>query len=450
LIVLREVTAQSGIQDPSRAGTATPSRISANDVILRGLISFEDAVFLLSIFQQHYGRWVSFDSSVPTPELFEDVRRSPLLLSACCLIAVRHTSQDLAMRLAPTLFSESRSQLLAALLTTPQPVEFLQAALLLCMWSTTTARIPLGVDSWLLSSFALQHSIISGFDSSSTHQITEDMGTSHSEQLYVWIHLCLAHLHYCVGTGRKAVLDIDDIERCRRALIVGHTSNFESRMVAEVHLYWVMYESLRNPVDLPKTQSALHAWREEWKHLFEEPRSQFIHMGYHFAQLLAYDRSLKSRSAAVRETLLNEMVRLSTAIMKLAMDTTDERTRHLSDHIYHMITFAAVTIIRLIHKFEEQLRGTHNLHELDGHVLSLATWLHAIGLPCHIAYTMGDVVAAFHKKLRPNTQPSPSASYADVDPTIHDDFAQFFPELFGHSPLDPIHMPMLQDFQPIS
>lgn len=353
------------------------------------------------------------------------------------------------MRLAPILLSESRSQLSAALLTTPQPVEFLQAALLLSMWSTTIGRIPMSIDSWLLSSFALQHSTASDFSSSSTQQVIEGMGRADLDKLYVWNHLCLVHLHYCVGTGRKAVLEHGDIERCRRALVVKRASNFESRMVAEVCLYWIIYESSRKPVDLPNTQSALHSWKEEWKHLFEEPRSQFIQMGYHFAQLLAYDRSLKSRSAAVREALLSEMIRLSMTILKLAMDTTDQRTRHLSDHIYHMITFAAVTIIKLLHKYEEQLRATYDLEDLDGHVLSLATWLHAIGLPCHIAYTMGDVVAAFHKKLRPNTQPSPSTSYADVDPTIQDEFAQFFPELFGHSPLDPIHVPMLPDFQPI-
>lgn len=449
LFVLREVTAESGIRTSDRAGTTTPSRILATDVILQGVINAEDAVFLLSIFQQHYGRWVSLDPELPTPVLLKDVRRSPLLLSACCLIAVRHTSQDLAARLAPNLLSEAKSQISAALLTTPQPVEFLKAALLLCMWSTTIARIPLSIDSWLLSSFALQHGTVSGFGPSAAHLIPEGMEKSDLDTLCVWNHLCLAHLHYCVGTGRKAVLDQEDLKRCRLALVAARTSNFESRMVAEVFLYWIVYESSRNPVDLPKTQSALRAWKEEWKHLLGEPRSQFIQMGYHFAQLLAYDRSLKSRSAAVREALLNEMVRLSTTIIKLAMDTTDERTRHLSDHIYHMITFAAVTIIKLLHKYEEQLRETYSLEDLDGLVLSLATWLHAIGLPCHIAYTMGDVVAAFHKKLHPDTQPSPSTSYADVNPTIQDDFAQFFPELFGNSPLDPIHIPMLPDFQSI-
>jgi hypothetical protein len=142
------------------------------------------------------------------------------------------------------------------------------------------------------------------------------------------------------------------------------------------------------------------------------------------------------------------MVRLSTTIINLAMDTADERTLHLTDHIYHMISFAAVTLCRLLHTYEAQLSNTHNLHSLDGLILSLVSWLHALGLPCHIGHIMGDVVAAFHKKLRPDSGPSPSSSYADVDPAIQDDFAQLFPELFG-APFEGANGSLLPDYQPI-
>ena len=172
-------------------------------------------------------------------------------------------------------------------------------------------------------------------------------------------------------------------------------------------------------------------------------------MGFFFAQLLAYDQASKTRSAAVRESLLSEMLRLSTAIINLAMDTTDQRTRHLTDHIYHMISFAAVTLCRLLHNYEEQLSLTQDLHSLDTLILSLVSWLHAIGLPCHVAHTMGDVVAAFHKKLRPDSGPSPSRSYADVDPAIQDDFAQLFPELFGMTEFELLNGSMLPDYQPV-
>ncbi|KAF2791830.1 hypothetical protein K505DRAFT_418841 [Melanomma pulvis-pyrius CBS 109.77] len=448
LFVLRDVTTQSGFRPADRTATNTPSRGLSDDIILKGLISEQDALTLLSLFKDHYGRWVSFNPLTATSVLLEDVRKSPLLLSACCLIAVRHTQQGFATQLAPLLFKEAKTLLSVAMLNVPQPVEFFQASLVLGMWSTTIGQIPLSIDSWLLSGFALQHSIASGIFHSSGEVSRMPQDKRELDRLCIWNHLCLVHLHYCVGTRRNAVIDRKDVNKCRLILGSDHATNFESRMVSEIHLYWIIYESCNSPVDLPKTQAALHSWKEEWKYLFDQPRSQFVQMGFHFAQLLIYDQSLKTRSAAARESLLSEMIRLSTAIINLAMETTDERTRHLTDHIYHMISFASVTICRLLHNYEEQLSLTHNLHSLDTLILSLVSWLHAIGLPCHVAHTMGDVVAAFHKKLRPDYGPSPSTSYAEVDPAIQDDFAQLFPELFGAASFD-MSESMLPDFQTI-
>jgi hypothetical protein len=214
-------------------------------------------------------------------------------------------------------------------------------------------------------------------------------------------------------------------------------------------LYWVIYRNCSDALDLPRTQESLSKWKEEWGWLLDQPRSQFVQMGFYFAQLMAYDQSLKSGSSAVRESLLSEMVRLSSSIINLAMNTTDERTRHLTDHIYHMISFAAVTLCKLLSNYEEQLSLSHDLNKLDTIVLSLVSWLHAIGFPCHVAYTMGDVVAAFHKKLRPNPGPSPNTSYAGVDPAIQDDFAQLFPEFYGTAAFDLMDGSILPDFQPL-
>jgi hypothetical protein len=164
-------------------------------------------------------------------------------------------------------------------------------------------------------------------------------------------------------------------------------------------------------------------------------------MGFYFAQLLAYDQALKSRSAAVRESLLSEMIRLSAAMMQLALDTSDVRTRHLSDHVYHMITFAAVTLCRLLHMYERQVASSHNILELDSLVLTLVTWLHSIGLPCHVAQTLGDVVAAFHQKLRPESHPSP---YGDPQ----DDIGLYFPELLGMDTFSNGSYDFLPDWDP--
>lgn len=162
----------------------------------------------------------------------------------------------------------------------------------------------------------------------------------------------------------------------------------------------------------------------------EQPRAQFLLMGFHFAHLILYDQSLKSKTARARESVLSEMIRHSTSIIRLAMDTTDKRTRHLSDHIYHMITFAAVIICRLLNGYEEQLAQTHNMEELDSLILALVAWLQSIGLPCHVGHVLGTVISKVHQKLRPRKH-RPMAVPETTENWLGGDLAGYFPEFLG-------------------
>lgn len=150
---------------------------------------------ILYRFQAHYSRWVAFDESLSTEELLPHVRRSPLLLCSICLVAVRQANHQLAAALAPVLFNEAKSLLLPSLLEFPQRPEFFQATLILSLWSTTISQVPLSLDSWLLTGYALQQAsanpIFADFHQSSSH-------TPRSRDIYtaqfVRNHLCIAHL----------------------------------------------------------------------------------------------------------------------------------------------------------------------------------------------------------------------------------------------------------------
>ena len=96
-----------------------------------------------------------------------------------------------------------------------------------------------------------------------------------------------------------------------------------------------------------------------------------------------------------------------------------------------MITFAAVTLCRLLNLYEAHLATSHNIAEFDKLILDLAIWLHSIGLPCHAAHTLGNVVADFHKKLRPNAQPVSPVITELPSPWLDSDLSQFFPDLIG-------------------
>jgi hypothetical protein len=147
---------------------------------------------------------------------------------------------------------------------------------------------------------------------------------------------------------------------------------------------------------------------------------------------------------------MNELSRpsptLSVRIIKLAVDTTDDRTRHLSDHIYHMITFVAVTLCCLLNVYEEQLSQTKNIAELDTLILDLVSWLHSIGLDCHIGYTLGALIRSFHKKLRPQAQQPTPVDWSTPWPAS--DLAPFFPELIGSVDDGQINWSFVPDWEP--
>lgn len=123
-----------------------------------------------------------------------EVRKSPLLLCACCLIAVRHTSEDSAIELAQRLFLEAKTLFSQVLLVVPQNLAFFQAALVLSLWSTTIGQVLLSIDSWLSSGFALQHSLASGLFAPIHQGSLSHLDRSTLQRWFVWNHLCLVHL----------------------------------------------------------------------------------------------------------------------------------------------------------------------------------------------------------------------------------------------------------------
>ncbi|KAL6248087.1 hypothetical protein RBB50_005435 [Rhinocladiella similis] len=407
VLLIRDAAADAGVQSPQQVQTQ-PKRYS--DVISSGLVSLKTAHTLMSLFHVHYGRWVKFAEDLPTETLLSQVRRSPLLLCSILLIAVRHTTQELADSLAPALYEEARSLVAPALLTVPQATEFFQAALILSLWSTTIGQVPLSIDSWLLTGYAIQQSLASPYFNR-VFQEEQDLYVSKDDldAWCIWNHLCVAHLQYCVGTRRQAILNQAQINQCLRFLESDNVTNFEARMVAEVQLYWIIYEKCYDSeIDSTDTKRTLQEWQREWAALFNQPRSQFLQMGFHFAHLLAYCQSLKSTHSVMRLPLLIEMIQLSESIINVAMDTTDKRTRHLTDHIYHVVTFSALTLCRLVHTYESKLRAARqDIEALDRLVMRLISWLKTIGLPCHAAHILGDAVSAQFKKLRPAFQPEP-------------------------------------------
>lgn len=375
------------------------------DVIQRGIVSEVDATYLLALFQRHYGRWVGWNEAAPNSRSPNDIR-DPLLLCVCYLIAGRHTKTYQARARSEALSAEAKNLLGSRLLQTEQPYSFFQAALVLSLWSTTAGQSPLGLDAWSISGYALQQASVS--ELFNDRRTPEEHHSTYPERSQVHSHLQLAHLHACVSLRRRARLGFNDIERARLDGSMNSFSNFEARMLAELHLYWIVHEcSIEEPVRLPRAQNALQKWKSEWSSLFAQPRHQFLQMGFDFAQLLLYERSLNARSTNVRQSLLAEMLRLSEDILDGAMNAADTRTEHLTDHVYHVITFAAITMSRLMYKYGSLLLGASDVDHKHEIVARVVVWLHSIGLDAHVARTMGDTIRAVHRKLFPERHSTP-------------------------------------------
>jgi hypothetical protein len=214
VFVIRDAAREVGAGQHDQQTANSPANRKLPDIIDNGLLGSEDASALLALFVlflfsfsvyrlsshrflEHYGRWVVFMETTSPDALLAEVRKSPLLLCACCLIAVRHTTQEHASRLAPRLFQEVKSLLSTALLVVPQSIEFFQAALIMSLWSTTIGQALLSIDSWILSGFALQHCLSSDlFVPITTVPRSAALSRPEIDRWFIWNHLCLVHLQY--------------------------------------------------------------------------------------------------------------------------------------------------------------------------------------------------------------------------------------------------------------
>lgn len=98
---------------------------------------------------------------------------------------------------------------------------------------------------------------------------------------------------------------------------------------------------------------------------------------------------------------LADVIQSSKQIIDIFLDTADERTRHLTDHVYNVVTFAALTICRVLQSYCAQLQQAG--HDVDGlHKLieSIIAGLSSVGLPCHAASMLAAVVSARFARLQ--------------------------------------------------
>jgi hypothetical protein len=95
------------------------------------------------------------------------------------------------------------------------------------------------------------------------------------------------------------------------------------------------------------------------------------------------------------------VIQSSKDIISIFLETTDERTRHLTDHVYNVVTFAALTLCRVLQSYRDQLQEAgHDLSALHKLVEAIIAGLGSVGLPCHAASMLAAVVSARFARLQ--------------------------------------------------
>lgn len=101
------------------------------------------------------------------------------------------------------------------------------------------------------------------------------------------------------------------------------------------------------------------------------------------------------------EQILADVIQSSKLIINIFLDTTDERTRHLTDHVYNVVTFAALTLCRILQSHRNQLQEAgHDLGVIHKLIEAIVSGLSSVGLPCHAASMLAAVVSARFARLQ--------------------------------------------------
>lgn len=65
------------------------------------------------------------------------------------------------------------------------------------------------------------------------------------------------------------------IARCRAIVGSDRATNYELRMVAEIHLYRTVYDLLASPIDISQSLSGLQTWKKEWQFVLGKSSTSF-------------------------------------------------------------------------------------------------------------------------------------------------------------------------------
>lgn len=415
-------------------------RLKYQDIITMGILTVDQAVQLLDIFRDRYGRWVSFPTMASTKKLLRRFRnRCPLLLTISCLLSLKYGDPLLKQKIWSKLVSIVRKEVHWLSSTYSGSLEELQCLVILSAYciglsdssfqndeinGNNEEEAPLLLlDGWHLSGTALTlfekingYGILDqmygdeieslwvnnkekiekklGKDSSNSNVeylisdgntgVEEDEEYDYDEfnllTLHrIWNTLVLIHMAYCLLDGRKSWIGLDKLKP-RDISGLTNATNFDFRIIAEIHMYLIGYKYVMLNGNYEETLQYMKLWLEKWNTTFSQPSNQFVEMDYHFVEILIKIKQLKLDLISLQflqnsEIDLKEIVNIkmhSNAILNLINTVNDDSYfAFLSDQIHLTIFYSTNVLISVLYaldKINQNQNGENAIETLDNSI----------------------------------------------------------------------------------
>ncbi|RCK62665.1 Transcriptional activator of proteases prtT [Candida viswanathii] len=287
----------------------------SENVLTLGILTEREVVELISNFRRNYGRWVSFPSSIPTENLINLMQaRSSLLLTSCCLVALRYQTFEDSLEKALKYYMLVQ-QLMKDLNTSfvkytsigsmLGQVEFLQAITIISIYLVSISKLESSIklDPWLLSNIGLS-TFITKTALGEFKEVDDERIRIHRQDydkvmiMRIYNHLCLAHIVNSIFSGRICIIDSARVQQTATTLSLLKATNFDGRMVSEIGLLFIAYNYLQGVAEVDGYQhldslfdqvvNDIKEWFVQWEYLFTQPALHFLEFNYNFCSMFVY------------------------------------------------------------------------------------------------------------------------------------------------------------------
>ncbi|QPG76204.1 hypothetical protein FOA43_003590 [Brettanomyces nanus] len=356
----------------------SPQNSLMTNVITIGLLDEKEALKLLTIFRDRYGRWISFPDTFSTEQILRQIeRKCPLLLTVACCLSLKYSDPLLKDRCYLRLLETIKLDLQRGLVDPPLCLEFLQAVLVLSIYATNlseTDAADLHIDSWDLSSFGISLFLKMNhlgllnrlYDANEVEPEFNELTAYRT-----WNILVLVQLAYSLILGRRSNYSLD-LLKPKEVSEFSMSTKFDYRIIAEVLIYIVNYHYSVLNGSLICFKKDIEDWFHRWNYMFGKSLNQFIEIDYHWTNAMVLLRIYRFRidmpaltficedgtTGTVHSDAFSQLRYHTVKVVELMSSIKDDSYfAFLSDQI-HIIVFFSCIVLQSLLSFEHHASET--------------------------------------------------------------------------------------------